>query len=56
MTQEIRRRIATGGAMGVRDLVRCDAIQECQERATPVPVARQRRYGGQAHLLSNVVC
>src|SRR6185437_9777341 len=48
--------IAPRGPMGVGDLVGRDAVQECQERTSPVPISRQRRYGGQANLLSHVIC
>ena len=43
-------------AMRVSNLVSGDAVDEGQERSSLILVARQRRDGGQAHLLCNVIC
>ena len=48
--------VAPCGAVRVSYLVRSDAVHEGQERSSLILVARQRRDGGQAHLLSHVVC
>src|ERR1700731_2212270 len=47
--------VTSGGPVRVGDLVGRDAVQECQERTSPLPIAGQRRDGGQAPLLSHVV-
>ena len=49
-------RFLAGCAMRVSNLVSGDAVHEGQERSSLILVARQRRDGGQAHLLSDVVC
>ena len=48
--------VTPGGAMCVGNLVGGDAVDKGQERSSLILVARQRRDGSQAHLLSNVVC
>ena len=57
LRDDIRRLGAVPGGCAVRvsNLVRSDAVHKGQERSSLILVARQRRDGGQAHLLSNVI-